>query len=94
MYCMHVGQSDIYSNFAVSHISKCFFCIVLFLRLFPPSLCSRQSQFTRRCKERMEENGGVEECVKAGEERPFLFLLWISRLSELTCYFVCVCVTR
>uniref|UniRef100_A0A6Q2XTC5 Clu domain-containing protein n=1 Tax=Esox lucius TaxID=8010 RepID=A0A6Q2XTC5_ESOLU len=30
---------------------------------------NKQSQFTQRCKERMEENGGVEECVKAGDSR-------------------------
>lgn len=50
-------------------------------RRFPHGLCrlrpellqafiqDKQSQFTRRCKERMEENGGVEECVKAGDHR-------------------------
>ncbi|KAJ8005691.1 hypothetical protein DPEC_G00120550 [Dallia pectoralis] len=48
---------------------------------FPHGLCrlrpellqafiqNKQSQFTKRCKERMEENGGVEECVKAGDPR-------------------------
>ncbi|KAL0979313.1 hypothetical protein UPYG_G00183520 [Umbra pygmaea] len=48
---------------------------------FPHGLCrlrpellqafiqNKQSQFTRRCKERMEENGGVEECVRAGDSR-------------------------
>ncbi|CAB1319864.1 unnamed protein product [Coregonus sp. 'balchen'] len=50
-------------------------------RRFPHGLCrlrpellqafiqDKRSQFTRRCKERMEENGGVEECVKAGDPR-------------------------
>ncbi|KAI4884306.1 hypothetical protein NFI96_025726, partial [Prochilodus magdalenae] len=50
-------------------------------RRFPHGLCRlrpelvkafiqhKHSQFTKRVRERMEENGGVEECVKAGDSR-------------------------
>ncbi|XP_046871275.1 clustered mitochondria protein homolog [Hypomesus transpacificus] len=50
-------------------------------RTFPHRLCRlrpelvhefaqhKQSQFTKRVRERMEENGGVEECVKPGDAR-------------------------